>query len=194
MTYEEPLVRAFEYAEINTQKRAAMFLANTAHETGGFMYFEEMLGYSAKRLAQVFPKRFKGPDGPNALAKKIGGDPIAIARQIYGGRMGNGGPETMDGYLFRGRGLPMLTGRDNYEWFDRDMNMNGKIVSNPNMLVQPYFSAMAAGHFVVSRGLNKFADSGEIVAYRKRWNGGSIGLAPTVTLYNQFLTVIDKVI
>ena len=37
----------------------AEFVAQTAHETGGYLRFEENLRYSAKRLLAIWPNRFK---------------------------------------------------------------------------------------------------------------------------------------
>jgi len=87
---------------------AAVF-AEVYHETGGKMQpVEENLNYSAKRLTQVWPGRFP----TLASAQPFANSPQKLANKVYGGRMGNAGPN--DGWLFRGRGLPQITGRDNY--------------------------------------------------------------------------------
>jgi putative chitinase len=87
----------------------AAILAEVYHETGGQMQpVEENLNYSAKRLTQVWPGRFPTIDS----AKPYANNPQRLANKVYGGRMGNTGPN--DGWLFRGRGLPQITGRDNY--------------------------------------------------------------------------------
>ncbi len=42
--------------EINTPKRIAAFLAQCAHESGGFVFLSENLNYSASGLMRIFPK------------------------------------------------------------------------------------------------------------------------------------------
>lgn len=87
----------------------AAILAEVYHETGGTMQpVEENLNYSAKRLTQVWPGRFP----TIASAQPYANNPQKLANKVYGGRMGNTGPN--DGWMFRGRGLPQITGRDNY--------------------------------------------------------------------------------
>lgn len=90
-------------------KHLAYILATIAHETGGKMQpVEEVLAYSAKRLTQVWPKRF-----PNlAAAQPYAHNPKKLANNVYGGRLGNAGPD--DGWRYRGRGLAQITGRANY--------------------------------------------------------------------------------
>ena len=44
--------------EINTPKRIAAFVAQCAHESGGFKFLKENLNYKAESLMKVFPKYF----------------------------------------------------------------------------------------------------------------------------------------
>lgn len=88
---------------------SAMF-GEAYHETGGRMQpVIENLNYSAKRLTEVWPKRFPTIES----AKPYANNPQKLANKVYGDRLGNVGPN--DGWLFRGRGLPQITGRENYE-------------------------------------------------------------------------------
>ncbi|MCK3780472.1 chitinase [Ensifer sesbaniae] len=90
----------------------AYMLATVFHETGGTMQpVTENLNYSAERLTQVWPSRFP----TIASAKPFARNPRKLANKVYGGRMGNTGPD--DGWLYRGRGLPQITGKENYEKF-----------------------------------------------------------------------------
>jgi len=85
----------------------------TAHgETGGsFVPIQENMNYSAGRIPQVFSaRRLKGKT-PQELA----GNPRLLANTVYGGMLGNDGPN--DGWTYRGHGLVQLTGKDNFRRF-----------------------------------------------------------------------------
>lgn len=90
----------------------AAILAEAHHETGGqFQPVSENLNYSAKRLTEVWPSRFP----TLAAAAPYANNPQKLANKVYGGRLGNVDPS--DGWLFRGRGLAQITGRENYARF-----------------------------------------------------------------------------
>ncbi|KSV79535.1 lytic enzyme [Sinorhizobium sp. GW3] len=90
----------------------AAILAEAHHETGGAMQpVSENLNYSAKRLTEVWPSRFP----TLAAAAPYANNPQRLANKVYGGRLGNVDPG--DGWLFRGRGLAQITGRENYARF-----------------------------------------------------------------------------
>ena len=78
--------------------RVAHFMAQVLHESGGLTRQIESLNYSAQRLPQVWPSRFKptGPLDPAAFAH----NEQKLGNQVYGGRMGNTGPN--DGFTYRG--------------------------------------------------------------------------------------------
>jgi putative chitinase len=100
--------------EINTPQRIAAFIAQCAHESGGFTTLKENLNYRAETLRKIFPKYFPTDE----MAKQYASMPNkqeAIANLVYGNRMGNGGPETGDGWRYCGRGLIQLTGKNNYQ-------------------------------------------------------------------------------
>lgn len=87
----------------------ASVLAEAYHETGSKMEpITENLNYSAKRLTQVWPGRFP----TLASAQPYANNPQKLANKVYGGRLGNTGPN--DGWLYRGRGLSQVTGKENY--------------------------------------------------------------------------------
>ena len=87
----------------------AYIMATAHHETGArFAPVEENLNYSAKRLTEVWPKRFPSI----AAAKPYANNPERLANSVYGGRLGNDEPG--DGWKYRGRGFVQVTGKDNY--------------------------------------------------------------------------------
>jgi putative chitinase len=91
-------------------QRVAHFLAQVLHESQALTLEYENLSYSAQRLAQVWPARFRprGPLNPAPYAR----NPSRLANLVYAGRMGNDGPN--DGFLYRGRGMLQITGKASY--------------------------------------------------------------------------------
>ena len=64
--------------EITTPQRVAAFLAQCAHESGGFVFLKENLNYKAASLRRVFPKYF--PD--DAIAAQYAGKGEMIANRL----------------------------------------------------------------------------------------------------------------
>lgn len=169
-----PLNAALSLWHIDTPQRAAMFLAQVAHESGGFRTLVESLHYSATRLLQVWPTRFTPTD-----AAAMAFNEQAIANRAYGGRLGNGPEDSGDGYAFRGRGLIQLTGRDNYTRCGAALGLD--LVGHPELLEQPIYAAQSAGWFWSTRGCNELADAGDYLGITKRINGGTNGQADRET-------------
>lgn len=178
---------------IDTPNRMAHWLAQVCHESAGLTQFEEDLRYSAKRLAEVWPMRYaadpKAIDRrPNALATAIGGNPQAVANDVYANRLGNGAPETGDGWHYRGRGPIQLTGRANYR--DAGTDLEQPLEANPDLVLQADVGARVAGWFWHTRRCNAFADDGDIGAVTKAINGGSNGLTDRIAWHKRALIVL----
>jgi putative chitinase len=154
---------AIAAAGITTRLRAAHFLAQIATETGGLKAIEENLNYSAKRMMQVWPSRFPTLASAQPYANK----PQALANKVYGGRLGNTGPD--DGWRYRGGGMLQTTGRENYR--------RAGFEDDSDALRQPGPALAAALTFWTGNGLNALADRDDLTAVRKRINGGTNGLA-----------------
>jgi putative chitinase len=170
--YVEPLNTVAEYYEMTANPaRLAGFLAQVAHESGGFTAVKENLNYSAKGLMGTFKKYF--PD--EATAKAYERQPQKIANKVYANRMNNGDEASGDGYRFCGRGLIQLTGRANYTKFANDLGMS--IEDTIAYLETPNGAVASAGWFWDNNNLNQYCDSGDFVTLTKRINGGTIGLA-----------------
>lgn len=158
------------------------FLANTLHETANLEQLVENLNYSAARLMQVWPSRFPTLDSTVGFAN----NPEALANKVYAGRMGNTAPG--DGWLFRGRGIPQITGHDNYTFVG---NLIGQdLLDVPDLLAQPHF-ALAAG---IAWWEKKIPDSmlADTVAITRIVNGGTTGLAQRQQLTTLALGAIDQ--
>ena len=175
-----------EKFKINTPLRLAHFLAQCGHESGGFKAVFENLNYSASGLKNIFPKYF-----PGNLSESYSRNPEKIASKVYGGRMGNGGEETKEGYKFRGRGYIQLTGKENYTLFAKAIGED--TVSNPDLVAMKYPLASAAW-FYTKNNIHLIADKGatnEVVTMvTKRVNGGTIGLADRIKHFKEYYTLL----
>lgn len=152
---------------IDTPRRIRHFLAQICVETGGLRAIEENLRYSAKRLTQVWPSRFKSI----AAAKPYANNPEKLANKVYGGRLGNTKPG--DGWRYRGGGYIQTTGRHNYA--------RAGYEDNPDDLRNPAAGFAAAVTFWTDNGCNAIADRDDVTALRRRINGGAHGLADCKT-------------
>jgi putative chitinase len=171
---------------IDTPQRIAGFLSQCAHESAGFERLQENLNYSADGMAGIWPKRFAvlGPDKkpvkkdgknqPNKFALALHRKPEMIANVVYSSRMGNGPTESGEGWLYRGRGLKQLTGKDNHRACSAGLGVD--LVSNPDMLLEPVYAARSAAWFWATNKCNVFADAGDIEGLTKKINGGLIGI------------------
>lgn len=172
--------------EINTPQRMAAFLAQCAHESGGFVAIKENLNYRWQSLRKIFPKYFPSDE----LAQQYASKPNkaeAIANRVYANRMGNGPEDSGDGYRYCGRGLIQLTGKDNYSWFAASLQISPEEASQYMETFEG--AAQSACWFWETNGLNKWADTGDILTLTKRINGGTIGLEDRVKHYNHALHI-----
>jgi len=169
--YVEPLNTVAEYYDMNDNPaRLAGFIAQCAHESGGFNAIKENLNYSAKGLMGTFKKYFSN----EAIATQYQRKPEMIANRVYANRMGNGDEASGDGYRYCGRGLIQLTGHDNYAKFANDLGMS--LEDTVSYLETSNGAVASAGWFWDNNKLNQYCDSGDFVTLTKRINGGTIGL------------------
>ena len=188
ITHADHWIEAFDQLlpdyEINTPKRIAAFIAQCAHESGGFKFLKENLNYKAESLMKTFPKYFSDKDTANAYAKQ----PVKIANRVYANRMGNGDEASGDGYRYCGRGLIQLTGKTNYDWFAASLEISASEASE--YLETFEGAAQSACWFWESNNLNVEADAGDIKKMTKKINGGYIGLDDRVKHYEHALHIL----
>jgi putative chitinase len=184
--YVIPLNEVCQYYEINTGKRMAAFLAQTAHESGGFNAVKENLNYSAKGLMTTFKKYFP----TESLAKEYERQPEKIANKVYANRMGNGDEASGDGSKFCGRGLIQLTGKQNYTRFAADLGVT--LEECVAYLETPAGAVSSAGWFWDQNNLNDICDRGDIKLLTRRINGGFIGLEDRIHHYEIALEVLGE--
>lgn len=169
--------------DINTPKRVAAFLAQCAHESGGFVFLKENLNYKAASLRKVFPKYFPTDE----LAAQYANKPEKIANRVYANRMGNGDEASGDGWRYCGRGLIQLTGKDNYTFFAASIEVP---IQEATEYLETFEGAVqSACFFWDQNNLNQWADKGDILTLTKRINGGTIGLEDRIKHYEHALHI-----
>jgi putative chitinase len=178
------LEQALPDYDINTPRRVAAFLAQTAHESGGYRAIKENLNYKAESLMRVWPRYFPNID----IARQYAGKQEMIANRAYANRMGNGPEESGDGWRFCGRGLIQLTGRNNYQAFADSIETD--INNLPEYLATFEGSVQSACWFWENNNLNQWADASDILTLTKRINGGTLGLDDRIKHYNHALHIL----
>lgn len=110
---------------LTNRNRALGFLSTACEESGGFIALSENLNYSAERAFQVFGGIFPTVESARPYAFQ----PEKFANKVYGGRMGNAGPD--DGWRYRGQGLIQITGRNNFAYLEKLTGL--PLLDNPAM-------------------------------------------------------------
>jgi putative chitinase len=177
-----------ETFQINTPLRMSHFLAQCAHESGNFKTVSENLNYGAKGLLRTFKKYFP----TEAKALQYERNPEKIANLVYANRMGNGTESSGDGFKYRGRGYIQLTGKVNYESFNKMVDED--IIVNPTLVATKY-PLLSAAWFWNSRLLNTLADKGAtevaVILITKKVNGGVHGLNDRLDKFKKFYSILN---
>ena len=185
----DAIVEIFPKYDINTPERMAGFIAQCAHESNNFKSLEENLNYSESALNRVFGRYFG--KAPKRNAKEYARNPEKIANYVYMDefrkyKMGN--VKDGDGWLFRGRGLKQLTGRENYTKFGKTVKMSAEQAAE--YVATEKGAIESACWFWKTAKLNAIADTGDIVKMTKKINGGDIGLADRTKRYNAAIEIM----
>lgn len=157
------------------------FLAQVAHESGGFRFIRENLNYSVDGLKKVFGRYFFSRD-PNLYAH----NPQKIANAVYANRLGNGDEHSGDGWKYHGRGLIQITGKTNYIRCMNDLN-----VTDPNYLETVEGAVKSAIWFW---NVNILYRESDIVRITKRVNGGTNGLEDRKNHYRKIRNTLFSLI
>jgi putative chitinase len=160
--------------------RREYFLAQIAHETGGLTRSVENLNYSAERLTKIWPTRFPTIES----ARPFANNPEKLANKVYSNRMGNGPPESGDGYRYRGRGYIQITGKDGYR--QTGLRAGIDLVANPERAIASEDALRVACAFWKWKDLNPLCDARNFEEVTRRINGGLIG-------YDDRLEWLEKV-
>ena len=168
---------------IEKPQEEAAFLAQCAHESGGFKITQENLNYSAEGLKKVFGKYFLNNEYP-AFAHK----PEKIANRVYANRFGNGDEASGDGWAYRGQGLIQLTFLNNYKRYFDAIGLDEHL-RNPNKVAHTY-RACSAGWFWSSNKCGAALMKNGFDATTKIINGGKHGEVERRAWFKKFCDVI----
>ncbi|MGV2188748.1 hypothetical protein ACQZ4Q_08030 [Agrobacterium vitis] len=147
-------------------------LATAYHETAQTM--QPITEYGGRRY---FDKYDTG-----SLAKQLGNTPAADG----------------DGFLYRGRGYPQLTGAANYRNADKKLGLGGKLIADPDLALQPdiaskimvlgmtegwftgkklsdYFTPSASDWVNARKIINRLDRAQDIAGYAKAFNSALAG-------------------
>ncbi len=191
------LVAIMPKYEINTKRRVAHFLSQCAHESNNFRSLQENLNYSEKSLNAVFGRYFGTGVHPAGHTRRNAAEyarnPEKIANYVYQDefrkyKMGN--VNEGDGWLFRGRGLKQLTGRENYTRFGASIDITAEEAAE--YVATPKGAVESACWFWDANKLNSIADTDNVTKMTKKINGGNIGLADRQTRYSKAMEILGS--
>ena len=154
------------------------FIGQVMHESAMLERLEENLNYSAARIVELGQASKPGTRWRSMVpqATKLAYNPKAFAEACYGGRLGNVKPG--DGFKYRGRGLVMVTGFDNYALVSKATGLD--LINNPDLLGQPAPALKAA--IAWWEGRVPDAAMGDVRKVTRAVNGGDFGLAHRLAL------------
>lgn len=135
-------------------------------------------------------------------------NPLNLGSYVYANRNGNGDETSQEGYKFRGRGIIQLTGKNNYREYtrihnERDPSDPQDFVANPDLIVSDlkYGIESAFVWWDMNRMNNYIATSYanrteanislHVADISTKVNGGTIGLAERVTLFNSLREMVE---
>lgn len=174
------------------------FIGQMVVESKNFTAVVENMGYSAKRMAEVWPGRYatdatrKLPARdrlPNAKANSLAkAGARAIANDVYGGRMGNTGPD--DGWLFRGQGYKQITGKDNVRRYSLDTYGDDRVVKDPAMLQRLPDAVNSGGWYWKVSRIDRYGDN--ILNVSRAVNLGTVNTKSTPNGYDARVSATER--
>lgn len=180
----DALISSLPKSTIDTPNEIASFVAQVAHESSEFTRLQEDLSYSAKRIMEVWPKRFPTLRDAEPYARR----PEMLANRVYSDRMGNGDNQSGDGWNFKGRGPIMITGRDNYTRCGKHCGVD--LLSQPELLLMPEVGIQSALWFWLVKRLDELDDDKDVRLETGRINGGAVGLKERQAYFDYCLALI----
>ena len=170
--YVEALVSGWPWlvkAGLATPLRWSHFIAQAAHETGGFRIVREDTSWTAEQMCRLWPARFKTRLDPRILACQ--GDPRKLAILAYGTMKTLGNTEPEDGWLYRGGSFPQLTGRAAYREIGGDIRID--LEGDPELIEDPRIGLQAYVAYWQRRQLSRYADRNRLTSVGNGINRGN---------------------
>ena len=171
----------------------ARFIAQLHVETGGFKYFAELTNYSAQGLLKTFPGR-NGLHTLQQAEQLVAAGPRAVFNHVYGGAWGRenlGNTQPDDGWDFRGRGPIQTTGRYNYRMASIGMYGDGRLITEPDILLVPSEGASSAGYYWYARRCNGIEDIREVT---RKINPGLMHLDRRIAQTERAYDILDHMV
>lgn len=151
------ILKELDEAGISDPKSQANIFAQIDRESGFRPRSENLSGYSAKRLFELFGEgnksgnrvRFKTiKDAEKVVAQ----GEQAVGEVLYGNRADLGNTSPGDGYKYRGRGFIQLTGKDAYKRVGDVIGID--LVNNPELANDPSVAAkIIPAFYLVYKGV-----------------------------------------
>lgn len=161
--YADALIDACARFSISDVHEQAVFLAQVAHESGGFRHMHELWGPTEAQ--KKYDARIDlGNTKPEAIA-------AAAARSVPVGR------------FFAGHGAIQITGYYNHRLYSRYMYKDDRCVADPEMLTRAPDCILSAAWFWTAHACGRLAAPGTMAAFEavtRRINGGLTGLESRV--------------
>lgn len=165
------------------------FIAQCMVESMNFTKTRENLNYSEEGLYETFNKYFP----TLSMAELYAHQPEKIANRVYANRMGNGSPESGDGWKFRAAGYIGTTGRTNFYRLSKYLAVD--VISNPELVATAY-PLEAALFYFTDANIWPVCEEGSSIStttkVRKLVNGGTIGLDDAIAYFNKvYITLLS---
>lgn len=178
--------------DLTTADRVAHFLARCISETGGFTTLVESAAYTRANLATQWD-RGNGHKQFRTKAEMVSyaGRPEELFNKWYGGRMGNGGPASGDGFRYRGRGPLQTTGKAAYRKYGARMGVD--MVADPDLLLDPRYILLPSLYEWRDGRLNTYADKDDALSIARIINVGTVRTGQIPNGYKDQLAALRRV-
>jgi predicted chitinase len=153
--------------KLGSRLRLSHFFAQIRQEAGAGLNTTENLNYRADVLTQKFGyfNSHRADAEVYGRTAEHSADPESIANRAYAHKIGNGSVESGDGWKYRGRGLKQLTGKANYQAFQKFYpslwtDDTADFISNSDLVAEIKYATRSAIYFWIANGLPELADEG----------------------------------
>ncbi len=184
--FKQALIAEIAAQRITNKNAIAMFVAECEVESAKFTKIEESFAYRKETLFDLYGKYFPRLIDAEIAVKK---GKEYIANKMYCNRMGNGDFESGEGWLYRGRSLIQITGKQNYALVTVALDINA--LENPDLLLIPENAVKSAVWWLMNReGFMEAAERGDVVECTRLVSGGKSALTERQLAFTAQLNAI----